>query len=731
MQKNSFNRDQSQWPMTFALRPPQYGTTPRRWWHHYYYRGPQGQSVQVLYSKTKSHSETIARQFIDEPVLGFDMEWPWDADKRSRLQDKVALIQIASERKVALFHIALHKGETTDDLIAPSLKKIIESSAVIKAGVAVMNADFQRLKQHFCLEPKGAFELSHLHSLITYDASSPKRVTTRLHSLSMQVKQHLGLALWKGNVRTSDWSQPLNPDQTQYAATDAYAGFMLFHCMNAKRLAMDPVPPFPVPAETYRSLSISGSKAIQLEMITEDGEIRFTSTDEFFAVENNIEKEEEGTEEIESTESTNGGEKGDSNETDPVMQEVNDATGESQDSKIEMKSTHNQPGKGRNQTRIRERRPRGDDKEAGNDSGPTLMDGSSWALYGRLASHRKNIAKSQGISAFIIAHNTLLQALATRRPSNNQELLRVPGVGKVKARDYGPSWLEIIVAFEKERKRDDDPDIKQEADNQTERGGVIPRSADKDPKRRRIVRVGRSMEIVMPSDKAPAVLSTCMSFHFGEITLVDKPAILPQTKEQDDSDDDDAAFGPPMQPPSPTALKRKRELTTMPSYESQQRNPLQSATNQERVLYSIISPETAIETKSAAHIDPNPPVISAPVPLPIPTTMPVPASTASKTHLQRPPAHLSKERILLRNKMEAYVKAVVWAMDPKPTGPLLSEDTLRYLITALPRTAEEFHRVPGMQQFTKACEAVKMDIWRTFEKWVQTAGLVPSVRISR
>ncbi|KAI1309871.1 hypothetical protein F5Y03DRAFT_392753 [Xylaria venustula] len=729
MQKNSFDRDQSQWPMTFALRPPQHGTAPRRWWHHYYYRGPRGQSVQVLYSKTKSHSETIARQFIDEPVLGFDMEWPWDADKRSRLQDKVALIQIASERKVALFHIALHEGETADDLIAPSLKKIIESSAVIKAGVAIMNADFQRLKHHFHLAPKGAFELSHLHSIVTYNASNPQRMTTRLHSLSMQVKQHLGLPLWKGNVRTSDWSQPLNSDQTQYAATDAYAGFMLFHCMNAKRLAMDPVPPFPVLAETYRSLTISGSRALQLEMITEHGEIRFTTTDEFFATEKNTERVEEASEETESTESINDREKGDSNETNTVMQDINDATRESQDNKTEPKSAQNQPEQARSQIRIRERRPRVDDKVAGNDNGPTLMDGSSWALYGRLASHRKNIAKSQGISAFIIAHNTLLQALAMRRPSNNQELLLVPRVGKVKARDYGPAWLEIIANFEKEQKRDDGPSIKQDVDNQTKRGSIISRSTDKDPKRRRIVRVGRSMEIVMPSDKDSAVSSTGMSFHFGEITLVDKPSTPLQTEELDGSDDDDAAFGPPMQPPSPAALKRKQQLTAMFDHENQQQNPSQNAKDITRLPSPVIEVELETETKGAARVDPTPPVISAPVQLSIPTSMPAPASTASEPHLQRAPEHLGRERILLRNKMEAYAKAVVWAMNPKPAEPLLSEDTLRYLITTLPRTAEEFRRVPGIQQLTRACETVKMDIWRTFEKWVQTAGLVPGVRI--
>ncbi|KAJ8121146.1 hypothetical protein ONZ43_g2329 [Nemania bipapillata] len=261
-----FNRDEPQWPMTFTLKPPDpRSTIPRRWWNHNYYSGPEGETIQVLYSKAKSSSEKIAKQFVDEPVLGFDMEWPWDAEKRPKLKDKVALIQVASERKVGLFHISLHEGDTVDDLIAPSLKEIIESPRIIKTGVAILRADFGRLKTHLQLDPKGAFELSHLHNLVTFGSTTPQKVTTRLQKLSLQVQQHLGLPLWKGDVRTSDWSRPLNQSQIKYAATDAYASFMLFHCMNAKRLAMDPAPPFPRFAEAYVTSPPPRSTSVQLE----------------------------------------------------------------------------------------------------------------------------------------------------------------------------------------------------------------------------------------------------------------------------------------------------------------------------------------------------------------------------------------------------------------------------------------------------------------------------------
>lgn len=479
-----FNRDNPQWPMTYALQPLEEGAAPQRWWRHYYYRGPENQAVKVLYSKTKSHSETLAREFVNEPVLGFDMEWPWDAERRTRLQEKVALIQLASETKVALFHIALHEGETAEDLIAPSLKEIIESPTIIKTGVAILTADFRRLRAHFGLEPKGALELSHLHNLVTFGALGPRQVTTRLRSLASQVEQHLGLPLWKGGVRTSDWSRPLDYSQTQYAVTDAYASFMLFHCMNAKRLAMDPVPPFPRFAETYVT-RLPRSSVLQLESVAEDGEVRIIAATDFFAVPDSSSSS-SSTEQPRRRQQQEGG--GDLDETE------GGASGTRQK---------------------KERKPRKGTKRARNENVLELMDDACWALYERLAAHRKEVAVSKGISAFIVAYNTVLQDLTVHRPSNEQELLLIPGIGKGKAAEYGPSWLEIIATFQAEQKKEEEGD-----DGQQQEDGEGPGL-----KRREIDGVGCPGEILAPL--APPVLSTGISFQFGETSLTDKPPLTP------------------------------------------------------------------------------------------------------------------------------------------------------------------------------------------------------------
>jgi ribonuclease D len=208
------------------------------------------------------------------------MEWPWNDWKKNDLQNKIGLIQIASESKIALFHIGLHRGTTSSDIIAPTLRRLLEDPAIGKVGVNVLKADFARLSRFFGLKPKGAIEISHLHRLVKYGPRKPELVSVKMVSLANQVEDQLGLPLYKGDVRTSNWSKPLSKDQINYAAGDAYAGFMLYKCMNAKRLAMIPTPPLPIYAEKYPSGKASRDDPIRLDV----GDGTIITTEEFFGV---------------------------------------------------------------------------------------------------------------------------------------------------------------------------------------------------------------------------------------------------------------------------------------------------------------------------------------------------------------------------------------------------------------------------------------------------------------
>jgi ribonuclease D len=399
--KDSEAVNKAKWPLDFQLQLPKqqrgqpslhaFGFDASKpvkkcWWSHKLYRGPHNKPVQILYSKTKQDSEKIACQFLDEAVVGFDMEWPWNDYKKSELQNKIGLIQIASEDKIGLIHIGLHPGKTVDDIIAPSLRKLIESPEIGKLGVGILSADFARLRRFFKLNPKGAVELSHMYRLIKFGGWKPELVSTKLVSLARLVEDQLGHPLYKGDVRTSNWSKPLSQDQINYAAGDAYAGYQLYHCMNYKRLQMKRVPPLPIHAERYLEFKLSGINALRLDVQNEDGTMMSSET--FYGV---------------------------------TMSD----SARSSTSKTKEKDKKPQPAK----------MPK------------ELADPASQALYNELHLRRASLAEKAGLSVYRITTDAVLVALALKRPVDSKGLLAVKGIGPKQQEAYGKVWLAVIAQF--------------------------------------------------------------------------------------------------------------------------------------------------------------------------------------------------------------------------------------------------------------------------------------------
>lgn len=215
------------------------------YWRHSLYKNPSGEGVTTFLCRKFEKSEQAAQRFLGEKVLGFDIEW----ESKSRVEldgikDNVSLIQIASENSIALFQLAAFHGNTIEELMPPTLRHILESPDIIKAGVNIA-ADFTRMKRCLGIEGRGIFELSHLYKIVTLSESAPERINRKVCKLSQQVQDVLLLPLAKGDVRTSAWSKQLTSEQAQYAATDAYAGFRLFHALEERRKAMRPMPPRP------------------------------------------------------------------------------------------------------------------------------------------------------------------------------------------------------------------------------------------------------------------------------------------------------------------------------------------------------------------------------------------------------------------------------------------------------------------------------------------------------
>ncbi|KAL1863073.1 hypothetical protein VTK73DRAFT_6475 [Phialemonium thermophilum] len=230
--------------------------SPESYWSYSLYRGPGEDGsvdakVKVHYCKSRFTTERVLQQhFANEKILGFDIEWSPSATRAQGPRQNVSLIQMASPSRVALFHLALYPRGEGDELVAPTLRRIMEDPDVTKVGVAI-RADCTRLRRFLDINARGLFELSHLFKLVKHSTTGNFRdVNKRLVSLATQVKEYLHLPMFKGSdVRASDWSQPLQMSQIIYSASDAYAALQLYFALDHLRQNLHPTPPLPYHVE--------------------------------------------------------------------------------------------------------------------------------------------------------------------------------------------------------------------------------------------------------------------------------------------------------------------------------------------------------------------------------------------------------------------------------------------------------------------------------------------------
>ncbi|KAL8904704.1 MAG: hypothetical protein Q9207_003097 [Kuettlingeria erythrocarpa] len=237
--------------------------TRSAYWQYSLYQGPKGERVKVHYCKSRETTERISKLFLNEKVIGFDIEWKPLASAKDGIRKNVAMIQLASEDRIALFHLArFSKGDTIEDLLAPSLKRIMESGAITKVGVSI-KSDCTRLRKYLNLDCRGLFELSHLYKLVKHADQDVKKINKKLVSLAAQTEEHLKLPMYKDqSVRSSDWSGELNYEQIYYAASDSYAGFQLYYILNHKRQSIFPTPPLPAHADLNLPIRLANGQTV-------------------------------------------------------------------------------------------------------------------------------------------------------------------------------------------------------------------------------------------------------------------------------------------------------------------------------------------------------------------------------------------------------------------------------------------------------------------------------------
>ncbi|NXX60918.1 WRN helicase, partial [Scopus umbretta] len=159
-------------------------------------------------------SEDIRQSLSDGAAVGFDIEWPPSYTKGKMA--KIAVIQICvTEEKCYLFHISSMSG------FPKGLKRLLEDETIKKVGVGI-EGDQWKLMSDFEIKLKSFVELA--------DVANEKLKCKEVWSLNGLVKHLFGKQLLKDmSVRCSNWEEfPLNEEQKLYAATDAYAGFIIY-----------------------------------------------------------------------------------------------------------------------------------------------------------------------------------------------------------------------------------------------------------------------------------------------------------------------------------------------------------------------------------------------------------------------------------------------------------------------------------------------------------------------
>ncbi|KAK5681507.1 hypothetical protein LTS10_006039 [Elasticomyces elasticus] len=256
-------------PLTYRIPTADYRdavkaspNTNAAYWSYHLYKNAAGHGPTVHYCTKLDQAERVLQDhFRHQPVLGFDIEWEMRASKTSSAKQNVSLIQVACEDRICLIHVANFPGTQPDELVPATLREILESDQVVKAGVNI-GGDARRMREYLNVDMRGQFELSYLFKVVTFSRKDINR-SLKGASLAAQVQSALLLPLNKGEVRVSSWSKKLPKEQADYSASDAYAGFQLFHALEAKRLKMDPTPPRPAFRELEEPLVLGDGTVLR------------------------------------------------------------------------------------------------------------------------------------------------------------------------------------------------------------------------------------------------------------------------------------------------------------------------------------------------------------------------------------------------------------------------------------------------------------------------------------
>ncbi|KAF7236486.1 Werner syndrome ATP-dependent helicase [Varanus komodoensis] len=227
----------------------------------------------VIYSYNASDCSLLSEDIVTTlpygTVLGFDIEWAPRYAKGK--EGKVALIQLCeSEKKCYLFHISSMSS------FPVGLKRLLEDNHIKKAGVGI-EGDKWKLLRDFDIRLEELVELT--------DLANEKLKCKEIWSLNNLMKHLFHKQLLKDKlVRCGNWEQfPLTEEQKLYAATDAYAGFLIYQklvnmkCVNQIQISIEKAAEILAGVseniQTLRTLLLESPGEIMLSELAEQGTV--------------------------------------------------------------------------------------------------------------------------------------------------------------------------------------------------------------------------------------------------------------------------------------------------------------------------------------------------------------------------------------------------------------------------------------------------------------------------
>lgn len=74
------------------------------------------------------------------------------------------------------------------------------------------------------------------------------------------------------------------------------------------------------------------------------------------------------------------------------------------------------------------------------------LDGDGEKVFQALRTWRRERARKEGVSPYIVAYDRALREVAKARPGSIESLGEIPGFGPAKTAKYGPEILEVVSA---------------------------------------------------------------------------------------------------------------------------------------------------------------------------------------------------------------------------------------------------------------------------------------------